>query len=257
MKLLYQKVIYRPLFLGALLILLMSCTPQYRISDAEDQTYRFTEKISDTDPEIDQIIEPYKSQLDAQMNAVIGIAGMNLIKEKPESTLGNWVTDAIRNQAVKMGYQVDFATQNYGGLRIGEIPEGEISMGKIFELMPFENYLVILDIKGVELMSFFERIADYGGWPLSSEIRLVTGQNKVKSVTISGAPIESERIYRIALPDYVANGGDRCTFFVSQERITTGTLIRDLLIEEIRDLSSSGMLVSGEKEGRITESGQN
>lgn len=234
------------------LILLSGCITLYIPGNVESTSYRIDQKMYDTDLQAAEIIAPFKEKLEATMNKIIGRASMNLSKSKPESTLGNFVADAILSEARKIvDVDIDFATQNYGGIRIGEIPEGEISVGKVFELMPFENYCVVLEIDGSSLIGFFNRIADYGGWPLSKGVTFITGKDQPSKMIIKGQEIDPNRIYHVAMPDYIANGGDNCTFFEDKKQISTGILIRDMIISHITELQSNGLAVSSSLEGRI------
>lgn len=245
----YSAIKFLPVIVLAGLV--FSCSPSYKIAETSDQTYRFNKSVNETDPGIDSLIAPYKARLDAEMNTVIGRAAPGLRKEKPESKLGNWVADAIRDYAVESGYPVDFAIQNFGGLRIGELPEGPVKLGQIFELMPFENNLVILEVNEQDLISFFNRIARYGGWPVSSEVRLTISEDLAKSISIAGNSLQQDKTYLVAMPDYIANGGDSCDFFEDNPRDNTGVLIRDVLIQAVKVANQQAKPIDAKKEGRI------
>jgi len=246
------KALGTTILLG-LLITLSGCIRVYHIAREEPQTIRINEKIaaSTSDSEIESLIAPYKAQLDQQMNQVIGKSAMELVKEKPESSLGNWVADAILDSAVRhTGKDYDLAMSNYGGLRISSLPAGEITKGKIYELMPFDNYLVVLSLKGDVLMRLFERIADYGGWPISRGVQLSIRDSLVHQVTLHGLPIDSQRIYTVVISDYVANGGDRCDFLEEQPRENLEVYFRDALIDQVMWLEKNGKQIEASIEGR-------
>ena len=231
-----------------------SCKSVYRINDTQSSYNRVDKKLDNSsDSKIDSIIAPYKDKLDKQMNQIIGYSD-GLTKQKVESTMGNWVADAIAKQsAILINDKIDFSTQNYGGLRIKEVPKGPITVGKIYELMPFENFLVVLKVKGNIVQEFLDRTAVYGGWPLSKSVNFKIKDNKAVDVLIAGKTIDYNKTYNIAIPDYVANGGDKCTFFKGQPRITTGTLIRDILIKEVKEKHNKGERISAKIEGRVTK----
>jgi 2',3'-cyclic-nucleotide 2'-phosphodiesterase (5'-nucleotidase family) len=235
----------------ALILHLGACGPVFRATEMNDQQYRFAPSVTATSPAVDSLIAPYKKTLDAEMNAVIGTVEHSLEKGKPESTLGNWVADALLDFSTGLGYEVDFAIQNYGGLRIGELPEGTLRLGQIYELMPFDNTLVILEADAGDLGAFFERIARYGGWPVSREVRMEIRQDSLASLSLSGKPVGEGRTYRIAMPDYIANGGDNCDFFVDNPRENTGVLIRDILVRKVRETTEKGDPVRAVRDGRI------
>lgn len=246
------KALGTTILLG-LLITFSGCSRVYHIAKEETQTIRINEKIaaSTSDSEIESLIAPYKAQLDQQMNQVIGKSAMELVKEKPESSLGNWVADAILDSAVRhTGKDYDLAMSNYGGLRISSLPAGEITKGKIYELMPFDNYLVVLSLKGDVLMRLFERIADYGGWPISRGVQLSFRDSLVHHVTLHGLPIDSQRIYTVVISDYVANGGDRCDFLEEQPRENLEVYFRDALIDQVMWLEKNGKQIEASIEGR-------
>lgn len=233
-------------------IFLPSCKSVYRINNTLTSYIRIDKKLDNSsDSKIDSIISPYKVKLDKQMNQIIGYSD-GLTKQKVESTMGNWVADAIARQSETLiNDKIDFGTQNYGGLRIKEIAKGPITLGKIYELMPFQNFLVVLKVKGNIVQEFLDRTALYGGWPLSKSVSFKIKENKAVDVLIAGKPIDNKKTYNIAIPDYVANGGDRCSFFKGQPRVTTGTLIRDILIKEVKEKNKKGERISAKIEGRV------
>lgn len=241
-----------PLYAVLLMVMLPSCSKYYLPSDAEPTNYRMTvaEEPADTDP-LHAIIAPYKTALDGKMNSVIGEVSGRLFKEKPESPLGNWVADALQTetQAISKG-AIDASVQNYGGLRIPELPAGPVTLGKIYELMPFDNMQVIVEMPGSTTQRFFDLIAADGGWPVSKEVQFVLKGKRADRLTISGKPIDPQAIYRIALPDYIANGGGDADFLIDLPRENTGLFVRDLLIRHIQKLTEQGLPVSAISNGQ-------
>lgn len=203
--------------------------------------------------EIKATIAPYKSQLDAVMNEVIAVLPVELSKQKPESTLGNWVADVILEKLNAEGYNVDFAIVNYGGLRVPYLAAGEITRGEVFELSPFDNTLMVLEVPGIVLDSALLLIAQADGWPVSKGINMVIQQKKVVSARIHNQPVDPEKIYRVATLDYVANGGDNMSMFIPIKRTQTGLLLRDILIGHLQKSTREGIPVSAKIEGRIVQ----
>ncbi len=224
-------------------------TKNVRVSTAEPASASRT--VAQLHP-LDELIVPYRQSLDERMNSVIGEAKVRLYKERPESPLGNWMADAIQNQVNKLDVNpVDVSIQNYGGIRIPEISEGDITVGKIFELMPFDNMLVILEMSGLMTQRFFDHMAADGGWPISSGANFVLLEGRAQQLTIGGETIQNDRTYRIALPDYIANGGGDCDFLRELAQENTGLLIRDMLIQEVVDQAEAGSPISARLDGRI------
>ncbi|MEL6655798.1 MAG: 5'-nucleotidase [Bacteroidota bacterium] len=245
--------------IGATLTL-AACQTYYAPTEAKSENLRIstsepapaTRSLAQIHP-LDELIIPYRQSLDERMNTVIGEAGTRLYKEKPESPLGNWMADAIQRQVSKLAIPaVDVSIQNYGGIRIPEISEGEITVGKIFELMPFDNMVVIQEMSGLMVQRFFDHMAADGGWPVSSSARFIIQEGTAQQLTIGGEAIQTDRSYRVALPDYIANGGGDCDFLSDLAQENTGILVRDMLIDEVVDQAAAGSPIIGKMDGRIS-----
>jgi 2',3'-cyclic-nucleotide 2'-phosphodiesterase (5'-nucleotidase family) len=234
-----------------LFIAINSCVYKH-YAGSNAQFYK-TEILTETDSTLEKSITPYRNKLETAMNTVIGYAEVNLNKEQPESNLGNWAADAVAAQmSIYTGKNIDFATLNYGGLRIPSIPQGAINKGKIYELMPFDNMLVLVEMKGSELEILFKHIIGKGGWPISGNVRLVSDKNgSLKNISISGKEIDPDKIYNIATIDYLANGGDNCDFFIPKKQLATGVFLRDAVIANIEQGHLEGKKINAVKEGRI------
>ena len=187
------------------LLLLQSCASVWHVSDVDTKNFSINAKRAKADPKIDELISPYKLQLDDKMNEVLVDNTEIMYKKKPNSALGNWMADAVVRQG-KVIYKddIDFGILNHGGIRIPNLPAGPITVGKVYELMPFDNTLVILHTKGEIVQLLAERILDYGGWPVSSEFRIERSGKSVK-VFINDAPLDMDKEYHYAIADYVAN----------------------------------------------------
>ena len=83
------------------------------------------------------------------------------------------------------------------------------------------------------------------------EAQYVLQQGRAKQLKIHGKPIQAEATYRIALPDYVANGGNDCDFLKDIPREDTGQLVRDLLIDEVKEQASKGQRIEASIDGRV------
>ena len=95
--------------------------------------------------------------------------GLPLTKGRPESSLGNWTADLLLAAARDLfpGYAIAFAVQNYGGLRLSEIGTGPLTVSELYELMPFDNELVLVELGGATLRAFIDHTLADGGWPVS------------------------------------------------------------------------------------------
>lgn len=235
------------------LLVVSNCQRYYLASNADTVRYRLNDQFdAGNDTTLAALIAPYKVELDQQMQAVIGQCSKRLYKERPESLLGNWLADLLYRQASELSDQpVDAAYQNYGGIRIPELAQGPITRGKIYELMPFDNMLVIVEMPGAIVQQFFDHLAQRGGDPVSEQVRFVLQAGKADQLQLNGEAIERNRTYRIAMPDYIANGGDNAKFLAALPRENTGKLIRDLIIADVERSQQAGQSIEASLSNRI------
>jgi 2',3'-cyclic-nucleotide 2'-phosphodiesterase (5'-nucleotidase family) len=242
------------LLFAALVFTLSGCTTVQHISKTNVRYESISSKSSlAPDEEITALLAPYKEKLDAQMNEVVGTVAKEMTKKKPESTLGNWFADGMLAGAEKAGFKADLAVSNYGGLRLPYLAAGPLTRGELFELCPFDNMLVIVDVPGVLLDSLLLQIAEADGWPVSKGVRMIIQNKSLQSCTIHGTAVMPEKIYKVAMPDYVANGGDGLKMLIPLERVQTGRLVRDILIAYAEESTRNGQPISASIEGRIVQ----
>lgn len=245
----------RKLYLLASTLLLVSlgCKAPFYQADtvgAERQTLDANSPTNSAGDLAEATIAPYREQLTEAMTEVIGQAETTLFKNGGESTLGNWATDLLYDQAVAIfpDQQIDFAIANSGGLRINELPAGPVRMEDMYRLMPFDNELVLVALNGVVFEEFLQYMARiWQGWPQSRQLRYRIEDGQAVDITVNGEAPLLNRNYLVAMPDYVANGGDDAEMLADRPQIKSGLLIRDLLIKAIRE----GAPVNASLDGRI------
>jgi 2',3'-cyclic-nucleotide 2'-phosphodiesterase (5'-nucleotidase family) len=215
-------------------LLLAACSPKLYVVKQSQQQYIIanTGKI---DSSLVTLLAPYKRGVDTQMLVLVGHTDIPLSKAQPESTLGNFVADATLAAAKKLDPKVVAAVSNYGGIRIPYISPGPITKGKIYELMPFDNMLTIIEIPGHILQQFCDSMAKRRGWPVSG-ISYTIKDRRAIDVYIGKTPINESLVYKIATSDYVAKGGDYCAFLQPLKKRHTTLFIRDALIEYVAEL---------------------
>lgn len=225
----------RKTFLSFLVLLtLASCSKKvWQITDDDTSYYRFDDRLGEhEDATIESMISPYRAELDAEMNEVVGEFAHAMSKKLPESTLGNFVAELLKDQTeVIIGDKLDFAMQNHGGLRITSIGAGPVTKGKLFELMPFDNMLVIITANGEIIKKLFDVVAHKGGWPMSDAINLTIEGETVKELMINGEVVDNNKSYKFAINDYIANGGDNCDFLQEGKVEILDITVRDAIID--------------------------
>lgn len=213
----------------------------YSISDAEIEYIRTDDK-SEVDNTLESMISPYRKDMEEQMDVVIGKLDQDLVKSRPHSNLSNWFCDALHEEAERLsGHEVDFAIQNYGGLRIPSVAKGDLTKGKIYELMPFDNMLILIDLDGATVFKLVNNMAKSGGWPISKGLSFkITEDGEAQEIKIKGQNFDESKTYKVAMPDYVANGGDNASFLKHFKQDNLGFFIRDAIIENVIRHSKNG-----------------
>ncbi|MEO7530606.1 MAG: 5'-nucleotidase [Sediminibacterium sp.] len=209
------------------------------------------EKEAKKDGDLEKMLQPYAASLSVTMDKVIGFSNNGLMSKQPESGLGNFMADCMRSMAEKkFGKKVDAGFMNQFGIR-SYIPKGNITIGKIFELMPFDNLVVLQEIKGTVLQQFLDKIASDGGWPVSAGVTMGIKDKKAVNVIINGKRLNENDTYLIANSDYVANGGDNCEMLRKIPIQSKGYLYRDALIEYVTNFTQQGNPVDYTIEKRV------
>ncbi|MBK7965988.1 MAG: 5'-nucleotidase C-terminal domain-containing protein [Bacteroidetes bacterium] len=188
------------------------------------------------------------------MNSVLVYSAQSLTKELPEGNLGNYCADASLRQAFVKCTEMklnapDFCFLNHGGLR-ASLPKGKITIGNIFELMPFENELVYMEVSSSTVDSILNWIAIKGGAPISG-IKFQLNNKKVEQIKIQNQPIEKEKKYKIITSDYLAHGGDGLFFLKQESPIALGIKVRDAFINDLQQMGSRNDTLTIHKDGRL------
>lgn len=242
------------LFIPVLLFFLfagLSCNTTYQSQSLQYKSYRISDTAS-KDAALQNFLEPYRTNVSSTMNGVVGIAEESLDKVQPESKLGNFMADAMLAMAIdKFNTTVDAAFVNFGGIRLVQLPKGEVTTGKIFELMPFDNLLVLQKIKGNAFQLFLDLTANKGGWP-SAGISMQIKDKKAVNVMIGGKPLDPEKIYTVVNSDFIANGGDNADMLRVIPQISNGYLMRDAILDYIKKLKAQGKNINAKIENRVT-----
>jgi 2',3'-cyclic-nucleotide 2'-phosphodiesterase (5'-nucleotidase family) len=237
-------------FFFFVLLLAVSCSSSQQTTTLSFQDYRI-EKRSAVDSSLVKMLQPYSKTLDESMNKVIGFSNNNMQAKQPESGIGNFMADAVKLMAEKkFNKKVDAGFMNQGGIR-SYIPKGNITTGKIFELMPFDNLIVLQEIKGAVLQQFLDKTAADGGWPVSAGLTMAIKEKKAIQVMINGKPIDPGTVYVIANSDYVANGGSDCDMLKKIPQQNKGYLMRDALIEYVQMITQQGKPLDYQIENRV------
>lgn len=214
-----------------------------------DWAYVPLDDTIEADKDMAAFIEPYRQELEAIMDRPLTTSTAVMPVEKPESSLGNWMADILRHEAnAAFDEPVDIALMNGRGLRI-TLPEGTIRVRTIYELMPFENHIALLQFTGEQLATLANEIARYGGEPVSG-IRFLFYDGVARAIEVGGTPLDPDRHYWLATNNWMANGGGALpTLWEPQQRVDLPVLIREAFIAHLEEVA----VLEPRLDGRIQE----
>ncbi len=160
------------------------------------------------DSEISMLLDGYRAGLHREMGRQVAIARDTLRFNQPDSKLGNIVSDALRIRgANELGKQVHIGIIGDSSFRLFFEP-GPITVGDIFEFMPYENNLVILTLTGKQVTELVQQNASLGGAPISGVRYTITPDGRARGILVNAEVVDPDRHYRVATTSWAANGGD-------------------------------------------------
>ena len=245
--------------LGIFLLILLFSPFSFHFASAQQNKVKSTkwkriEVTSALDAKPDSqalaIIAPYKISVDSVMSPALGMSRVAMNARRPESLLSNWAADVLVEGSTATGLPAaDMGLVNIGGLR-NNMPKGIVRRGDILQISPFENSLVVLELKGKDVLKLMQNIAAVGSEGVSSSVRIVISKDKkLVRATINGKEISRKHTYTIATLDYLAEGNDKMyALKKAKKRHETGQKVRDVMMENI----IKHRIIDSKMEGRIT-----
>lgn len=228
------------------LFFIVSCAKQsYYVSKIEGKRITITDKETQNQ-QIENYVKPYREHINKDLDSVLAYCPETLDKSdgKWQSTIGNLMADVTlqRGNLVFKAREkkgIDLCILNSGGIR-AILPKGNVTSRTAFEIMPFENGLVVIALKGeqiFELVDYF--IATQKPHPLSG-ITFTIGKDKLaKNILVQGKPVEKDAVYYVATNDYLSNGGDNMNFFQKGiEKYDLDYKLRNVLIDYFKEVDT-------------------
>ena len=216
------------------------------------------------DPELEKLLAPYSAKV-RELSLVIGRLDRPLKKEPVGAgTLGNFVTDGMRAYAEsKLGKHVDLTIMNAGGLRKNTISEGELRASDVFELLPFENALMVVEITGANLLKLLPplvRDAQSGAelqykWNDQNRPEFISG----KLIDANGheQEIDPNKLYTIVTIDYLlkVGGGAFAPLKEAKDVTPLKITLRDAVMEYVKSETAAGRVIHAQVDNRYVQVG--
>ena len=199
------------------------------------------------------IFERYNEELGPVLGKVLGKTTVDLDHDRyaGPSLLGEWVSEIMKD---KVGVQIGMT--NGGGLRT-DVPAGEITAGKLYEVMPFDNTLYTMKLSGADVKANIEHgiMNDDIGWIQIAGVRATYNPNaeagnRITSMVLEdGTVVEMDKYYTVVTNDFMFTGGDKYNFENAKDGLDTFIPIRDALMEAVEKAG----VISPKKQNWLSE----
>jgi 2',3'-cyclic-nucleotide 2'-phosphodiesterase (5'-nucleotidase family) len=208
------------------------------LSEIKASQLPITDALPDSDS-LTAFIEPYRKRVDEILDSTLSYAPYAITKTDGQynTTAGNLMADIVMQEASPIfksreGKDVDFVLLNHGGIR-SVISPGPVSARTAYQVMPFDNSIVIAELKGKAVRELVSFLIQTGRPHPISGIQIVVGKNNsLQQVNIQGIPFDENRRYYVATSSYLTQGGDDMVFFRDAESFTeTDYYIRNAMID--------------------------
>ena len=197
------------------------------LNKIEGKRIQITDSL-EADQAILDYIKPFHDHINNDLDSVLAFA-VDTYSPRPENeeletAIGNFMADVAYEQAnlvfnKRTGRNIDMVLINHGGIR-GSISKGNISARAAYQVMPFDNALVVVDLKGEQIKELIDYLANSKRAHPISRLRLKLDENNtILASSIKGQPIDFSKNYLVATYDYLYNGGNRMNFFQTNDSL--------------------------------------
>jgi len=189
---------------------------------------------------------PIKAFMDSEMGIILGYCADELWIDSTENPMLNWTADVLLKKAQEVcPFKVHISIQNTGGAR-APWTIGKLKLGDVFKTMPFNNRMVVLQMKGSTILKLFGNLAPKERAHGIAGIRVAVKHKELVSIEIDGQPVDPDAVYGVATSNYLAKGKDGMLELKTRDTLwDSELLIRDIYIEAIREQDTVHAAVDG------------
>lgn len=216
---------------------------------------RYVDREITPDPVIESFLRPFKEQGDQLLQVVLAksdgkFEGDRAVIRKQETNLGNLLALAYKEK-----FNADLSVLNSGGIR-DSMPAGDITYETVLTVLPFGGEVVTVEISGNKLKTYLTSVAlelapGTGSYPQMSFVKIKGSRadKRIDEILINGQKIQDEKIYKIAIPEFIAVGGDKYPSLKNEPTFTKyGYTDADILksyLEKVKTISVNDFAPTG------------
>lgn len=231
-----MKLKYLFIYFGV--IVFFACNQEKYLYKIEGKQITITDSL-ETNAEIEAFIKPFREHVSKDLDSVLCYAVDTYSKNdgKLNTAIGNLMADAVYEESnpifkKRTGFDIDLVLLNHGGIR-SIITEGNVTTKTAFEIMPFENSVVVVKLKGQQVQELIDYLKNAKRAHPISGLKLVLDKNyNIVSATVKGEPFDLNKSYFVATNDYLYEGGSNMDFFKTNDSLyDLNYKIRNVLID--------------------------
>ncbi len=226
------------LFLLYFLIFLNCKEQKIHVNKIEGRQIEVSDSLK-IDPKIEDFIKPYRAHLQKKIDSVLAYSKEEYSKtdNKFNTVIGNFIADAVFEEAnpvfkMRTGKAIDMVMLNYGSIR-SSISKGNITINTAYRIMPFENSIVVVAMKGAQIKNLVAYLVKSKEAHPISKLKLSIDKDfNLIDYKINGQIVDTDKTYYVATNDYLYYGGDGMTFFKPSDSLyVLNYKIRNALID--------------------------
>jgi len=240
-----ENIIYKRFFLLVFLCVLLSCKKEEYLTKVKGIRIEINDTISDNS-DIEAFIKPYRTHINKTLDSMLAYAPKTYSKGDGilNTAIGNLMADIVLKEAnpffkSKTKNKIDMVLLNYGGIR-APIPKGPITARTAYQVMPFENSIIVVEMKGVhirKLLAYLQKSRK--AHPISGLKLIVDSNFEIVKALINNKEIEDEEVYFVATNDYLYYGGNEMYFFEQAGKAhTLNYKIRNAMIDYFKKVDT-------------------
>jgi 2',3'-cyclic-nucleotide 2'-phosphodiesterase (5'-nucleotidase family) len=241
----YRGVLKHFVIILTLFFIVSCANKNFQLVKTEGKSITITGLESDNE-QIETYIKPFREHIKKDLDSVLAYCPVTLDKNdgKWQSTIGNLMANVTLAKGnlvfnTRENKQIDICILNSGGIR-AVLPKGNVTARNAFEIMPFENTIVVVVLKGeqiFELVDYF--IKTQKPHPLSGIKFTITKDKIAKNIMIQGKEVQKDTLYYVATNDYLANGGDNMGFLKKGiKKYNLEYKLRNVLIDYFKEVDT-------------------
>lgn len=233
-------------FLGIIaLMLLLSCKQEHYLTRIEGKRIEINDSLTGKQ-DIEDFIKPYREHVNNDLDSVLAYAVDTYTKNDGElnTAIGNFMADAVKEMSnpvfkARTGNDIDIVLLNHGGIR-SILSKGNITTRTAFQIMPFENSVVVTGLKGTsvkDMITYLQKAKR--AHPISGMSITLNDNFELVDAKINGETIDDNKTYYVATNDYLYNGGDNMSFFKQGDSLyILNYKIRNVLIDYFKKVDT-------------------